>query len=67
MRGSCACLLVGRVRSWPSGGQGNSGLRRSLGACLQKAGAVSPPSWLSGLRHPNTGACRLLGGAKSWP
>ena len=28
--------------------------------------ACIPPCWLFGLRGPNTGACGLLGGVKSW-
>ena len=30
------------------------------------SGAVFPPCWLFGLRHPSAGAYRLLGGARSW-
>ena len=44
---------------WVSGG--GCGLRGLKAACLIVSWTVSPPSYLLGLRHPSTGASRLLG------
>ena len=45
--------------------RGCCGLRKFI-SILSMCWAMFPPYWLFGLRPPNTGACRLLGGAKYW-
>ena len=58
-------------RSWalwwtglgPGAAVGSRGLKE---AHLLVGGALSLPSQLLGLRYPSTGACRLVGEARSW-
>ena len=67
------CPLVGRVVAGPPVGQavsqgvsrGGYGLRKWLGSLFLMSGTVPPP-WLFALRCLNTGAYRLLGGARCW-
>ena len=71
--GTSACPLVGRGVAGPPVGQavsrgvsqGGYGLRKWLGSLFLMSGTV-PPSWLFALRCLNTGAYRLLGGARCW-
>ena len=56
--------LVGRALSRDVF-RGSCELSTTLGSLSADGGTVFPPYWLFGLRHPSTGACKLLGGASS--
>ena len=44
--------------------RGGAGLRVALLRLSAMHRSVFPPCWLCGLRHPSTGSCRMLGGAR---
>ena len=68
---NCSCALVNRAESWLSGGQ--SAVSRGLCELRNSFCSGSAEGWdcihiqlVACLRHLSTGACGLLGGARSW-
>ena len=68
-REACCAAIHGVTKSqtWLSDWtELNWGLRMSLSSLSADEWSVSPLSLFFGLKHPNSGAYRLLGGVKSW-